>query len=107
MVMAGGVLVHRGNNNSGWANNGIFNIPNHSDALVVSNGYSVIDAWNYQAVSASGPTNRMEFASLRHEGRGTLRVSTTDTANYSQAARTSWSPAAPKLRSWSSPWAGS
>ena len=89
MVMAGGVLVHRGNNNSGWANNGIFNIPNRSEALVVSNGYSVIDAWNYEAVSASGPTNRMEFASLRHANRGTLRVSTTDTANYSQAARTS------------------
>ena len=89
MVMAGGVLVHRGNANGNWATAGIFNIPNHSDALVVSNGYSVIDAWNYQAVSASGPTNRMEFASLRHEGRGTLRVSTTDTANYSQAARTS------------------
>ena len=89
MVMAGGVLVHRGNANGNWATAGIFNIPNHSDSLVVSNGYSVIDAWNYQAVSASGPTNRMEFASLRHEGRGTLRVSTTDTANYSQAARTS------------------
>ena len=89
MVMAGGVLVHRGNNNSGWANNGIFNIPNRSDALVVSNGYSVIDAYNYQAATVAVPTNRMEFASLRHANRGTLRVSTTDTANYSQAARTS------------------
>ncbi len=89
MVMAGGVLVHRGNVSDNWATAGIFNLPNRSDALVVSNGYSVIDAWNYQAVSASGPTNRMEFASLRHANRGTLRVSTTDTANYSQAARTS------------------
>lgn len=89
MVMAGGVLVHRGNVSGNWATAGIFNLPNRSDALVVSNGYSVIDAYNHQAVSASGPTNRMEFASLRHANRGTLRVTTTDTANYTQAARTS------------------
>ena len=89
MVMAGGVLVHRGNNNANWAKNGIYAIPNRSDALVVSNGYSVIDAYNYQAATVALPTNRMEFASLRHANRGTLRVSTTDTANYSQSARTS------------------
>ena len=89
MVMAGGVLVHRGNNNANWAKNGIYAIPNRSDALVVSNGYSVIDAYNYQAATVAVPTNRMEFASLRHANRGTLRVSTTDTANYSQSARTS------------------
>ena len=91
MVMAGGVLVHRGNNNSGWVNNGIFNLPNRSDALVVSNGYSVIEAYNYQSVAdgVPTPTNRMEFASLRHANRGTLRVSTTDTANYSQSVRKS------------------
>ena len=89
MVMVGGVLVHRGNVSANWAAAGIFNLPNRSDALVVSNGYSVIDAYNNQAVSASGPTNRMEFASLRHANRGTLRVTTTDTANYTQAARTS------------------
>ncbi len=89
MVMAGGVLLHRGNNNANWAKNGIYNIPNRSDALVVSNGYSVIDAYNYQAATVAVPTNRMEFAALRHANRGTLRVSTTDTANYSQSARTS------------------
>ena len=89
MVMAGGVLVHRGNNNANWAKNGIYAIPNRSDALVVSNGYSVIDAYNYQAATVAVPTNRMEFASLRHANRGTLRVSTTDTANYNQSARSS------------------
>ena len=89
MVMAGGVLLHRGNNNDKWAKNGIYAIPNRSDALVVSNGYSVIDAYNYQAANIAVPTNRMEFAALRHANRGTLRVSTTDTANYSQSARTS------------------
>ena len=75
MVLAGGTLLQRGNASSGWATAGIGVNPNRSDALVVSNGFSCIDTTSYNGT----PTNQMEFASLRHEGRGTLRVTTSDT----------------------------
>ena len=74
MVLAGGTLLQRGNNDS-WPNNGIPVNPNRSDALVVSNGFSRINMTDYLN---STPTNQMEFAELRHAGRGTLRVETTD-----------------------------
>jgi len=87
LVMAGGTLLHRGQDNNKWANAGIYNIPNRSDALVVSNGYSVIDQTTCRN-NGYEPTNRIEFASLRQEGRGTICVMTTDTANYKQETKT-------------------
>ena len=75
MVLAGGTLLQRGNASDAWGKAGIGVNPNRSDALVVSNGFSCIDTISYN----STPTNQMEFASLRHEGRGTLRVTTSDT----------------------------
>ena len=83
LVMAGGTLLQRGNNTASWANNGIVTNPNRSDVLVVSNGFSRIEQ-NYELTPL--PTNRLEFTSLRHSNRGTLRVSTTDTGNYQQTA---------------------
>ena len=85
MVLAGGTLMQRGDGNNDWAKNGIYNLPNRSDALVVSNGYSVI---NQSMCHSASPTNRMEFASLGHANRGTLCVMTTDTANYQQTVQT-------------------
>ena len=78
MVFAGGTLLQRGNNEryNAWQNAGIYKNPNRSDALVVAEGFSSIDQTSF---NSSVPTNRMEFGSLRHENRGTLRVSTTDT----------------------------
>ncbi|MBQ3809868.1 MAG: hypothetical protein II839_03525, partial [Kiritimatiellae bacterium] len=78
MVFAGGTLLQRGNDGS-WPNAGIYKNPNRSDALVVAEGFSSIDQTSHNNTT---PTNRMEFASLRHENRGTLRVSTTDTGTY-------------------------
>ena len=78
MVFAGGTLLQRGNDGS-WPNAGIYKNPNRSEALVVAEGFSSIDQTSY---NNSTPTNRMEFASLRHENRGTIRVSTTDTGTY-------------------------
>lgn len=70
MVMNGGVYYQRSQNNANWVNNNYTSIPNWTEKLVVSNGFSCIGIDSGTATLK----NRVEFKRLEQTNRGALCV---------------------------------